>query len=104
MKKIITYSIILLVVFAFNYKAVSYLMDISDSSIAFMMDFDYEKEKTESEKSEEKNEKKEFSEYLFDSKLHSFLINYKLGFNNLSAFIFISSDHSKSVYMPPELA
>ena len=102
MKKVVAYSLLIIVMFAFNYKAISYLLDSSKGSVAFVIDC--EEEKSESEKSDEKEEKKEISEYLFHKKVTSFIVIHKLSHGSLHKFLFIPSDHSQSVYMPPELA
>lgn len=104
MKRVITYSLLIIVTFAFNYKAISYFVGSSEESIAFVMDC--EEEKSESEKSDEKEEKKEkeISEYLFHKKNTSFIVLHKLSFDNMHNSLFIPSDYSQSVYMPPELA
>lgn len=100
MKKLVAYHLLIIVMFAFNYKAVNYLLDPSDDSVEFV--FDFEKEKSESEKSDEKEEKKEISEYLFHKKSTSFVVLHKLSFDSIQNFLFISSDFSKSLFMPPE--
>lgn len=102
MKKALAYILLITVTFAFNYKAVSYLLDSSKESIAFVMDC--EEEKSESEKSDEKEEKKEkeISEYLFHKKNSSLIILNKLSFDSMHNLLFITSDFSKSLYMPPE--
>ncbi len=104
MKSVVAYSLLILVMFAFNYKAISYLLDSSKESIAFVMDF--EGEKSESEKSNEKEEKKEkeISEYLFHKKNISYTVLHQLSFNSIHHLLFIPSDYSQSVYMPPEQA
>ncbi len=100
MKKVVAYSLIIVVMFAFNYKAISYLLDSSKESIAFVADF--EEEKSESEKSSEKEEKKEISEYLFHKKNNSFVVIYQLSFVIGHNFLFTPSDFSEALYMPPE--
>jgi len=89
-----------LVLFAFNFKAISYFLYPSDSSIAFIQDFDCE-EKNESEKSDQKDKKKDISEYLFSNKIHTLKIN-RLLFTQQSTFLYASSDYSKAVYCPPD--
>lgn len=86
--------------FAFNYKAVAYLLNPSEDTIAFV--FDFEKEKSESEKSDEKEEKKEISEFFINRKNNSFVIIHKLTFDQMHKFLFIPSDFSESLFMPPE--
>lgn len=100
MKKGLAYFLLIIVMFAFNYKAISYLLNPSDDEIAFV--FDFEKEKSESEKSEEKEEKKEISEFLIYRKNNSFVIINKLAFDQTHNFLFTSSDFSNSIYMPPK--
>ena len=104
MNKVVVYSLLILVMFAFNYKAISYLLDSKKELIAFVMDL--EEEKSESEKSDEKEEKKEkeISEYLFHKKNSSFIVLYKLSFDSIHNLLFIPSEYSQTVFMPPELA
>ncbi len=104
MKTILAYSLLFIVTFAFNYKAISYLLDSSGESIVFVVDC--EEEKSESEKSDEKEEKKEkeISEYLFHKKSISYTVLHKLSFESIHHLLFIPSDYSQSVYMPPEQA
>ena len=105
MKQIIAYSLLALVVFAFNFKAISYLFDSCDKAIVYTIDDceeeKTESEKTESEKSDEKSEKKEISEYLC-IKSSSFYTLSRLSFAKMHNFLFVVSDYSKAVYMPPE--
>lgn len=86
--------------FAFNYKAVSYLLIPSEDAMAFV--FDFEEEKSESEKSDEKEEKKEISEFFILKKNTSFLVIHKRTFNQIQNCFFIPSDFSESLFMPPE--
>ena len=108
-KQIITYSLLVLVVFAFNYEAVRYLLDHDSKIVCSLDDCEEEKkeseksesEKTESEKSDEKSEKKSLSEYLFQKHNSLFILNVQ-AFNYKDNFLFIPSDYRKAVYMPPE--
>ena len=100
MKRVVSYILLLVVMFAFNGKAISYLLDSSIESIAFVLDC--KEEKSESEKSNEKEEKKEISEYLFHKKNNSFIIIDQLSFVRGSNFLFTPSDFSEALYMPPE--
>lgn len=102
MKKVVAYSLLIIVMFAFNYKAISYLLDSSKGSVAFVIDC--EEEKSESEKSDEKEEKKEISEYLFHKKVTSFIFIYSLPIDSRHNCLLISSEYSKSVYVPPDQA
>ena len=43
MKTTLAYSLLFIVTFAFNYKAISYLLDSSKESIVFVMDCEEEK-------------------------------------------------------------
>ena len=106
LKNIFIYSLLLLVLVAFNYKAISYLLDSSKKATTFMMDF--EKEKSESEKSEksekEKEEDNESSEFFFLK--HDFIcIHFGLPSRVYHPSFFLhSSDHRNLVFMPPEQA
>jgi hypothetical protein len=88
--------------FAFNCKAISYYLHLCDDSIVFAQDMDCEEEKTESEKSGEKDEKKEFSEYLFSSKVYSIVLTNSLTFTSKTNQIFTTSDFSNTIYCPPD--
>ena len=100
MKQGFAYSLLIIVIFAFNFEAISYLLDSSKVSIEFVVDC--EEEKTESEKSDEKDEKKKISEFLIYRKNNSFERLNKFTFAQMHSFLFLPSDFSKSLYMPPE--
>ena len=86
---------------AFNYKAIDYFFDITDSSISYV--YDCEEKNSESEKSE-KDEKKEVREYLFYSKVYQLNSSVQLSFKQQSKLLLNSSDYSMAVYSPPEIA
>ncbi len=92
--------------YAFNYKTISYCIQSFDkSSITLVQEYDCEKEDSESEKSGEKNEKdeiKDFSEYLFFHKIHTLITPYELSVIMCRNLLYATSDYSKSIYMPPE--
>lgn len=100
LKKTITYSLLILVLFAFNFKAINYCFKLSDSSIAFI--HDCEEKNSESEKSDEKDKKKDLSEYIYFNNTHTDLIINTLLFTQQSKISFSTSDYSMAVYMPPE--
>ena len=100
MKGIITYSLLIFVLIAFNYKTIDYFFNIGDSSIVCVQDC----EEKNSEKSNEKNEKKEVREYLFHSKVYALSPASQLSFKQHSKLLFASSDYSMAVYSPPETA
>jgi len=85
---------------AFNFKAIDYFFNITDSSISYV--YDCEEKSSESEKSNEKNEKKEVREYLFDSKIYELSPSAQLSFEQHSKLLFATSDYSLDVYSPPE--
>ena len=69
-----------------------------------MQDCDCEKGESESEKSSEKDERKEvkdFSEFLFHKNTFAFILN-GLSLRNNDNFLFIPSHYSKIVHLPPE--
>ena len=102
--KIISYSLLILVFYAFNYKTINYLFSLSEKSISFVQDIDCEEQDSESEKSGEKigkDELKEISEYLL--KKHNFVIIInELSVLRQDNFLFISSNYIKTVFLPPE--
>lgn len=109
MQKIITYSLLILFSFAYSYETIKYFSKIlGDNSIVCIDDFDCEEKSSESEKSNKKNEKVNFSEDIY--------FNNKHPNNNLIAAIlepgsldsnqninFSSADYSQQVYSPPEM-
>jgi hypothetical protein len=103
LNKVVTYSLLIIVLFAFNCKAVSYYLHLWNNSIVLSQDSDCEKEENESEKSDEKDEKKEFSEYLFSNKSLILSISFRLPYSKRSHQMYTSSDYSVPVYCPPDL-
>ena len=103
LKKILTYSFLIIFLFAFNCKAVSYYLHLWNNSIVLSQESDCEKEENEAEKSDEKDEKKEFSEYLFLNKSYSLLTTNSSPYLKRSHQMYTSSDYSVPVYCPPDL-
>lgn len=96
-----------MVLYAFNYKTISYCIQSIDKSVTLSQDYDCEKEDSESEKSDEKNEKdevKDFSEYLFFHKSQMHIAAYQLSVIMCRDLLYASSDYSMAVYSPPEQA
>ena len=92
--------------YAFNYKTINYLFSPAEKSISFVQDYDCEEQDSESKKSDEKNgkeEMKDISEYLL-SKTHFVIILNGLSFSKNDNFLFIPSNYSKTIHLPPELA
>ena len=104
MKGIITYSLLILVLIAFNYKTIDYFLKIDDSSIVCIQECDAEEKNSGSEKSSEKNEKKEGREYLLHNKAYDLSPSAQLSFKQHSKLLFASSDYSMAVFSPPETA
>jgi hypothetical protein len=102
LKKIVTYSLLIIVFFAFNCNSVSYYLHLWNNSIVLSQDSDCEKEKPESEKSDEKDEKKEFSEYFFSNKLFSLSISYRLPYAKRTNQMYTSSEYTNTIYCPPD--
>ena len=102
LKKIITYGLLFLLIFVSNCKAISDCLHLCDDSIVFSQEIDCEKEKSESEKSDEKDEEKNFSEYLFSCKEYSIAIANSLMFTRKTNQIFTTSDFSNTIYCPPD--
>ncbi|MGQ0828273.1 MAG: hypothetical protein ACT4ON_07750 [Bacteroidota bacterium] len=100
MKKIITYSLLILVMAAFNFKGLDYFFNITDSSITYV--YDCEEKNSESEESNEKDEKKEVREYLFEGKADQLTPSAQLSFKQHSKLLYLNSDYSLGVYSPPE--
>lgn len=107
MKSIVSYSLLILVLYAFSYKTISYCIQSFDKSIELSQDYDCEKEDAQSEKSSEKsdkNEVKDFPEYLFSHKSQLHIAAYQLSVTMRHDLLFATSDYSMSVYFPPEQA
>lgn len=102
LKKAITYLLIFIVSFSYNYEAIEYFTEaIGDSPITWVDDLDCEEK--ESKESNEKNEKSEYSDELFlDNSLVSAYIEL-IGLGTMQNHNFSSSDYSQVVYSPPEL-
>ena len=89
-----------MVLFAFNYKGVSYLLDISSDSIALSNIMDCEEENSESKKSSEKE-----TDFLEDSIIPSLysILYLKSGSSIQEPTLFFqTSDYSQQIDMPPE--
>lgn len=95
----------MLVLYAFNFKTISYLIQSSDKSISLVQDYDFEKE--DSEKSDEKSEKdevKDFSEYLYFDNTYTPIAAYQLSVIMCRDLLYATADYSMAVYSPPEQA
>lgn len=109
MQKLITYCLLILFSFAYSYESIKYFSKgFGDISIACLADFDCEEKNSESEKSNNKNEKLNFAEDLFhknkllyNSLLFGIIQPGSWGSNQNSNFS--SSDYSQQVYSPPEM-
>jgi hypothetical protein len=101
LKKIVTYSLLIMVMAAFNYKAIDYFFNVTDDSISSI--YDCEEKSSESEKNE-KDEKKEVREYLFNNKVYELSPSVQLSFKQQSKILFATSDYSMAVFSPPEKA
>ena len=101
MRKIITYSLLILVLFTFNFKTINYCFKISNITIALNQDYDCD-EKNSEKKADEKNEKKDLSEYLFFNRLRNSVILSQLSFTQHRKSLYDSSDYSVAVYSPPD--
>ena len=103
MKKTLLYSLLVLFLLSFNYKSIDYCFKLSASYVALDQEYDCEEENTESQKSDEKSvEKKDVSEYLSSNQIDTLIIINQLLCSQQSKLLFITSDYSKAVYMPPE--
>lgn len=102
MLKIVTYLLLITVFYSFNHRAINYCFKLSDNTTVFIKDFDCE-EKSESEKSNEKDEKKELSEYFLLND-HSLTIITQQSLAQHSKDLYATCDYSMSVYSPPEFS
>ena len=104
MKNKVTYILIFLVSFAYSYETIEYFSKtIGDTSIVWIDDIPCQEKNSESEESNEKNEKLNFSD---DSYLNSYLISCHTECGNFCSRQnnnFSSSDYSQVVYSPPEM-
>lgn len=106
MKKTLTCFLISLISFAYSYETVEHFSKIIfDNSIILIDDFNTE-ENSESERSNEKSEKLDFSDDTFlSNKHHNALIADNIVIGNRGSRqnnIFSSSDHSREIYSPPK--
>lgn len=107
LQKVITYSLLVIFSFAYSYETISYFSKaLGDNSISWLANFDWEENDSESEKSNEKNEKLNFSEDFFFNLKHNNIIPGQLDLRCLGHKQYIdfsSSDYSQQVYSPPEI-
>jgi hypothetical protein len=101
LKKIVTYHLLILVLFSYNYKTINYYFKLTDGSIVFTQNYDCEEKNAESKNSDEK---KDFSEHMPYYKTHPLILNSPLSFSPKWITRFVSSDYSLTVYSPPDLA
>lgn len=101
-KRTLTYSLFLLLMFAFSYKTISYCFSISDSSICFFQELDCEEKEAESKEADENEKKIDILEYLSFNNLHELTVQDQLSYSNHSKLLFFTSDYSLGVYSPPE--
>lgn len=94
----------MLVLFAFNYKTINYCFKLSGNEIAISQDIDCGEEESKSEKSDEKNEKKEILECFFFNHPHAFISNNQQAIIQHSELLKATSDYSVPVFSPPEEA
>jgi hypothetical protein len=102
LKKVVTYSLLILVLFAFNYKAVNHLLNLSKDSTELAQDIDNEEEKSDSKKSNEKEEKTECLEHSIVSNLFVFHSLKTLSSPREITLFFQTSNFSNMVDMPPK--
>ena len=88
---------------AYNFETINHYFKLTGQSVAYSHDYDCEENNSESKKSDEKNEKKDFSEYLVFNKVHTALIIARLSFIHHSRSFYSSSDYSLVIYSPPDL-
>ena len=103
-KQIITYILLISVLLAYNYKTINYYIKLTNSSADFSREYDCEEKNAESKKFDDKNDKKDFSEYLPVNKIHTFIIVNQLSFAQQAKNLYASSDYSMTVYSPPDAA
>ena len=93
-----------MVLLAYNYKTINYYIKLTDVSADFSRDYDCEEKNAESKKLDDKNDKKDFSEYLPINKTQTFLVVNQLLFAQQAKNLYASSDYSMTVYSPPDPA
>lgn len=102
MKKLITYTLVLLMFITVNFQAVCYLMYVSGHSIVLSPNFLSEEERHESEESSDSDSEKKKLEYLHLHYENSYVtINVK-PFGQHSKLKFASSNFSGTIYTPPD--
>ncbi len=92
----------LLLLSAYNYRTIDHCVKLCRHEIV-LNDDDYDCEENGSEKkSEDKTEKKEFLDYALSEKTQPSLGLSDSQFYIHYALLFLSTDHSKAVYSPPD--
>ncbi len=104
MKTLSIYLLIVILSFVYTYDSIQTLANAlgTDSSFAWMKNMECEKS-AESEESKEQREKVDFLDHYYS---HAQLSLAQIGTKALDshhAINFCSSDHSKTIYSPPEL-
>ena len=102
LQKVITYNLLILVLFAYNYKTINYYLKLTNSQTAFAQEFDCEEKDTDSKKPDEKNVKKDLQDFMNFDRTHSFVSTPVLSFNLQYKSLYSSSDYSLAVFSPPD--
>ena len=104
MKKLTVYLLIFLLSFVYTFESVQMLANAlgDDSSYTWIEGMESSEKTTESEESKEQKEKVDFLDHLYS---HTQLTLAQIGtikFDPHHAINFYSSDHSQTIYSPPE--
>ena len=102
LKITITYNLLILVLFAYNYKTINYYLGLTNSQAVFTHSFDCEEKDTNSKKLDEKSVKKDLHDFMNADRTHSFVYTLIFSFKLQYKSLYSSSDHSLSVYSPPD--
>ena len=103
LKKFVTFILILLISFSYCYETIEYFSQISGQlKIVWTDDISDGENENESKKTDDKDEKKEFKEYIDASKMQSLILLNQLSLSEKNHNFYAPSDYSIVVYSPPE--
>ncbi len=101
MNKILINSVLILVLFIYNYRTIHDCFKLSDTSIVLFDDC--EEKNSESKKSDGKEDKKDFIEYITCNKFYGVIYSSKSFFIPQLKTAYAGSDYSLSIYSPPDV-
>lgn len=102
MKKVITYTLVMLMFIAVNFQSVCYIMYASGHTVELSPNFLSEEERHETEESSDVDVEKKKVEYLHLNTENLFVTLNKMPFGQHSKLKFVSSNFSGMIYTPPD--